>query len=94
MGAHLSSGTGLDKQVIEFLVAQPAVLSILCDAIARVECFNLMFVDFVCDAGTHRSVGLAHLAMLLAYRLASFYPNTAKVFQAALRAPTMHASFS
>ena len=80
----------VDKQVLEFMVAQPAALSILRDAIARIERFNLMFADFVGDAGTHRSVGLVHLAILLAY----LYPNTAKVFQAASRAPTMHASFS
>ena len=77
--------TGLDYSVLRTILMQVVAPRVLRDTVEKVEAFNLPKVGLRCRGGTHRSVAMCHLLLLLVYPLAVFYPSTRHVQRAATR---------
>ena len=77
--------TGLDYSVLSTLVGQAAVPALLLDVVLDVERLQLTTVRFRCQGGTHRSVGMCYLLLLLIYRSGTFVPSTDRALAAAER---------
>ena len=64
---QLSSITGFDRRAIDCVIRQPRLFTILRDAMAAIEGNRLTTIGFRCHGGTHRSVAVAYLLLLLVY---------------------------
>ena len=64
---ELRGVTGFDPRIMNCLIRQPKLFAILRDAIAAIEGNRLTTIGFRCHGGTHRSVAVAYLLLLLVY---------------------------
>ena len=76
---NLSTITGIHWRIIATLLKQETAANILIDTVLQVESFNLSSLAYICQGGTHRSVAMSYLLMILVYRQAYFQPHTARV---------------
>jgi len=83
--------TGVDTVVQAKLVTQTATARALIDACHRIETEELSDFAFVCEHGTHRSVGCALLLAMLVYNGAEVVFSTRRTRLAALSAGLIEA---
>ena len=82
---HMSDVTGMDFRVLQCLIGQSNVAKFIQDVVLKIEAFELARVTFTCDGGTHRSVGVCNLLILLVYPNATFRPHTERTDETARR---------
>ena len=81
----MSDVTGMDFRVLQCLIGQSNVAKFIQDVVLKIEAFELARVTFTCDGGTHRSVGVCNLLILLVYPNATFRPHTKRTHETAGR---------
>jgi hypothetical protein len=81
----IGSVTGLDFEVLAALVEQREMPRLLREAVMLIEAQGLDEIAFLCDGGTHRSLGCCMLLAALVYKLASVCPHTSRTIEAARR---------
>ncbi len=81
-GLDLHRVTGIDFCVQSVLTMHTATAAALKHAVEEIELGNHADVVFVCDGGTHRSLGCACLLAMLAYPGAQVLPGTSRTWHA------------
>ena len=79
----MATVTGFDHVVISHLLLQHELHGLLREAIVLIESNHLSALGFRCMGGTHRSVCMAYLLLLLVYPEASIHVYSHKVAAAA-----------
>ena len=79
----MSTITGIDFMVQAVIVAQPACIEALHDAVRQIETHNHNEFAFVCHGATHRSVACCILLAQLVYPYAQVCLSTRRTQQAA-----------
>ena len=77
--------TGVDHKVIRNVCRSDHITSLLRDAVELIETYRLTVLGLRCHGGTHRSVSVAHLLMMLAYPKSVCRPLIRRVEEAAER---------
>ena len=80
---HLRNVSGIDYCVQGRLAMQENAISALCQAVEKIIGNDLSEFAFVCEHGTHRSVGCMMLLATLAFQRAKIVPTTIRTREAA-----------
>ena len=79
----LSEVTGMDYRVLRCLSSKEEVAELIGHVVLNIESQDLDRATPTSDAGTHRSVGVRILLILLAYPYATFHPHTKRTVEEA-----------
>ena len=75
-GRALAEVTGFDLDIVRYLLLQHELYAIMREAIILIEGTELAVLGLRCHGGTHRSVAVAYLLLLLAYPMGSVHCYT------------------
>ena len=79
----MSEVTGVDHEVIKSVLKSGQITAILREAVELIETYGIESLGFRCIGGTHRSVAVIHILLMIAYRNAVCRPLNERVRRAA-----------